>query len=46
MEEVYDDALTTFRDALANPFTRDKYERKLEWFFQFLNLDFKNIILE
>ncbi|MFZ0184381.1 MAG: hypothetical protein WAL88_06050 [Nitrosotalea sp.] len=39
MEEVYDDALTIFRDALSNPSTRDKYERRLEWFFKFLELD-------
>ncbi|MHB8602824.1 MAG: hypothetical protein ACYC6W_03135 [Nitrosotalea sp.] len=38
--EVYDDdALTIFRDALSNPVTRGKYERRLELFFEFLELE-------
>ncbi len=38
MEEVYEDALMVFRDALSNPMTREKYERRLELFFKFIEL--------
>jgi len=36
--EMYDDPLTVFRDALPNLLTRDTYERRLEKFFKFLDL--------
>ena len=36
--EVYDEPLTVFRDSLSNPMTRDRYERRLEAFFKFLDL--------
>jgi len=36
--EQRDDPLTMFRDALSNPVTRDRYEKRLEQFFGFMNL--------
>lgn len=41
--EVYDDPMTLFRDALANPLTRNRYERLLDQFFKFLELDGKTL---
>lgn len=36
---MYDDPLTVFRDALSNPLTRDRYERRLKAFLEFLDLE-------
>ena len=33
-----DDPLTMFRDALPNLVTRDRYEKRLGQFFEFMNL--------
>jgi integrase len=37
--EEYEDPLTIFRDALSNPLTRDRYEKRLDLFFRFLKID-------
>lgn len=39
MENYDDDPLTLFEDALSNPLTRDRYEKRLAQFFNFLNLE-------
>jgi len=38
MENYDEDPLTLFEDALSNPLTRDRYEKRLGRFFNFLNL--------
>lgn len=39
MDNYDDDPLTLFRDALSNLLTRDRYEKRLYQFFNFLGLD-------
>jgi hypothetical protein len=37
--EEYDDPLTMFRDAIVSSVTRDRYEKRLDQFFKFLNME-------
>ena len=39
MENYDDDPLTIFQDALSNPLTRNRYEKRLPRFFTFLDLE-------
>jgi integrase len=39
MENYDDDPLTIFQDALSNPLTRNRYEKRLDQFFKFSNLE-------